>query len=155
MSYPITAFSSYASISDYSFPPNSCCFHHCGVFTFCQVGAQCVAGICVNFVATVFDNNNDTIIAIGIVLTFSASVSSFTVLSSFVSCFEIFGVFENSIPLTWSLKTPSMQFSDFLIFVGRLVKSSSNFEETITMTSDPRGWIIRIFLFGLIYWLLE
>ena len=49
-----------------------------------------------NFDAIVFDNS-DVIIAIVIVLTFSASVSSFTVLSSFVSCFEIFGVLENLI----------------------------------------------------------
>ena len=68
-----------------------------GLFTFCQVRAQWDAGICVNFVATVFDNSDVIIIAIVIVLTFSASVSSFTVFSSFVWCFEIFGVFDNSI----------------------------------------------------------
>ena len=97
MSYPITAFSSYASISDSSFPPlPTHVAFIIGVFAFCQVRAQCVAGICVNFFATVFDNS-EVIIAIVVVLTFSASVSSFTVLSSFVSCFENFGVFENSI----------------------------------------------------------
>ncbi|KAK2563304.1 hypothetical protein P5673_013672 [Acropora cervicornis] len=71
-------------------PLQTCCF------TGWAIRAQCVAGICVNFVATVFDNSH-VIIAIVIVLTFSASVSSFTVLLWFVSCFEIFGVFENSI----------------------------------------------------------
>ena len=122
MSYPITAFSAYASISDSSFPPLPT---HVAfiirVFTFCQVRAECVAGICVNFLATVFDNSH-VIIAIVIVLTFSATVSSFTVLWWFVSCFEIFGVFENSISWRDPWRRLPFSFPIFWFSLGGLWK---------------------------------
>ena len=68
--------------------------------------------------------------------------------------FWFFGVFDKFDFLTWSLETALMHFSDFLIFVRRLVKSSTNFEETIKFDFWSKGLFDTNFL-GFFYWLLE